>query len=25
VIEHLNLTRELPRWKARLTFPVEGK
>jgi Zn-dependent M28 family amino/carboxypeptidase len=25
LIEHLNLTRELPRWKARLTFPVEGK
>lgn len=24
LIEHLNLTRELPRWKARLTFPVQN-
>jgi Zn-dependent M28 family amino/carboxypeptidase len=23
LIEHLNLTREVPRWKARLTFPVQ--
>jgi Zn-dependent M28 family amino/carboxypeptidase len=25
LIEHLNLTRELPRWKARLTFPVQNQ
>ena len=24
LIEHLNLTREIPRWKTRLTFPVEA-
>ena len=24
LIEHLNLTREIPRWKSRLTFPVES-
>lgn len=24
LIEHLNRTRELPRWKARLTFPVQN-
>jgi len=24
LIEHLNLTREIPRWKTGLTFPMEG-
>ena len=24
LIEHLNLTREIPRWKTRLTFPMQS-